>query len=653
MNQHGIITPDLGEKVIQVLGRHASLPATGLVAGQAVASALDEVLGTGIPVYNDIDIFLSDDAWRKAWPQDLPLPPAITADPLDWLEDIPKQEKARTLLAGRVTYFDDPTYESDDYACKLSVAQRELYSIGQTRTQGLLNYVRVDWSPHARNELEGMPDEVQSQQQMHWLTKVFDMNCTQAAVDLASGELHVSAHYERFLRSRQLQVVTGYTPVHSMLRYLKKREELKVFGNDDMHLRLMHRLVQVAQGDAALTTVRRRNVRTGHALVTYEEVQDECTRQGLDRGDYLSVTRAGQGHHNKPLSFGRKYFEQYLKHQKMLNPYFVLTRHEKKDVWLLTSKTADSKYDSYTEYQSPMVVALNFAEENLAPSKTAKARDEGYQILLDALIADGKNFHYAFKRARVNMGRAYCEGMEDENLRRRWLAVAPKHPEFFWATVAMPFLKQVELLRKMRTTFKKHGIDSPWGALAYKTSTYASLLLMHEPTWDAFVLEHIGTYDPLCKPLPLPASLGSVKIRELLSSRDLQVEGSRMRHCVGGYSSAVAEGKSRIVSLSMGESSQDCSTVEWRIEYHFKDATPGEMVLPSGVTFELRQNYGPENHQPEQALLDAETALREQLNGWVRENWEEAIALLGVEMRQAPKTRSALQALMDLDDIPF
>lgn len=652
MTHLSIITPDMGERVLKTLGRCGSLPSFGIIAGQAVASAIDEVLGLATPVYNDIDVFMSTEEWRALWPSDIERFEA--REP--WYQRPDGGRDQHALFASRVSYMDEPTLDSDDYTRKLSVAQRELYSIGQTRTEGKLNFVRVEWSDSVMRQASDMqasevPMTAIRGCEMNWLTKVFDMNCTQAAVDLATGQLHVSNQFEKFIRSRQLQVVTGFTPVHSLLRYLKKRDELEVYGDDAMHMRLMRMLVQRSQGAEAVAQVRRRMMVQGNPEFTDEDVREEQRRRKLKDDGYRDQ-RTGTGRHGEPLSFGRKYFDLYVKHQKVLNQHFLLTRHPKKDLWLLTSKNADNEYCAWADYQCPTVVAVQFAENSLAPSKAVSAMEAGFEELCAAF--EDAYYRTTLRRARNQLGRAYMEGMQDENNRKRWLAVVPEHPEFFWATVALPFQVQLEVIRRLRKSFKKLGMPQPWGTLSGYYSHTVARMLKDDKEWQEFVDRHAGTFEPICEPLPLPERIGDVVIRELTTSRDLQIEGLRQHHCVGGYTESVAHGHCRIVSLVLGDASNMRSTMQMSVDvsYEQREEDDGEMERPARIEFYCGQNRTAFNKQPLPQLEAAGKELLLIANKWAQENLQEAIALLGVKPRE--RYRQRLRMLVDDDeDIPF
>lgn len=65
--------------------------------------------------------------------------------------------------------------------------------------------------------------------------------------------------------------------------------------------------------------------------------------------------------------------------------------------------------------------------------------------------------------------------------------------------------------------------------------------------------------------LGLQQSYAGVRVKELMTNMELKTEGTRMSHCVGGYSPSVRSGDCRIVSFTSGPSKLDSSTLELRV----------------------------------------------------------------------------------------
>jgi len=628
MSQSKLFSPRLGEEVLKRLGRYARLPTSGIIAGQSVASAIDEILGKAKPVYNDIDIFISSEKWEELWPEDCAKAQERRRDGEGRLTRCANHG----MLADTVTYIHDAELHADGYSRSVSIGHRSLYAIASTRTEGLLNYVQVAWQG-ATWTARRQSARKRARQHIQWLTCVFDLNCTQAGVDIETGEFYVTPAFEQYFKTRQLQVVTGFTPAHSLLRYLKKRAELEAFGDDETHLAFTRKMVEQSQGDAAVAELRRQVFREGRVGIPGEDIVRERVRQGMDKGFEPSWQRAGSGLGAQPLSFGRKYYEMYVKYEDVLDEHFTLTQHRKQDLWLLTSKAPPDVRTQAHYYISPTTVALRFAESRKVPSKQERAREAGLAEVVSAMEGI-PGAEQSLMKAFLNFGHGYLDGVDDTNLRKRWLDVCTKHPEVFWGLVALPFRDQVSIQRRLRTEFKKIGIREPWGALSGYPSSWVRGLLTNEEQWAELIHAHKGSLEPLCVPLPLPSTTGRIQVCELVSTQALKAEGARQHHCVGSYSEAVRDKRSRIISFAKGESSSERSTAEWGIRVNWSDRDAAGQSWVTRVWFERVQHQGFGNSQPAEDLLAAEETVREALNRWADDNLAEALAVLAIDDRR-------------------
>jgi hypothetical protein len=186
------LRPEMGEAILEHLRKRAPLPKYGVLAGQAVASAIDDLWGRGGGVYNDLDVF------------------------------IPCEEKhvsaGRDRVIRMATRVRAVPVAEQDYE---GVIQRHLellktYQITGVSYDGLVNKVfftlpknvmRV--ADHTRRVIAG-----------------FDINAVRVGINLANGQLVWDNYYEQFLRTRELRLVAAYTPAHSFIRLLKKAQEL-------------------------------------------------------------------------------------------------------------------------------------------------------------------------------------------------------------------------------------------------------------------------------------------------------------------------------------------------------------------------------------------------------------------------------------------
>lgn len=207
------LNADMGEAILARLQDFTSLPGRGYVAGQAVASAVSELFGDGRAVkYNDVDVFRD-------------LTPAEVQEYID----IPNLPRATRAI--RTTRF--TTLEIEEEYRRPVANPVDRYRVLRTRREGLLNEIVCRF------------DDDNPQK----FLETFDINCVQVGVDLQSRKLVWTKEFERFNRTRELDVVTLHTPFHSLIRYFKKKQELDgVSGNDKRIIEMLAAAYYIEMG---------------------------------------------------------------------------------------------------------------------------------------------------------------------------------------------------------------------------------------------------------------------------------------------------------------------------------------------------------------------------------------------------------------------
>jgi hypothetical protein len=165
-----------------------------------VSSALFELFADnrdGLSVYNDLDAFS----------------PATNADY--------KAVAASSRALSTVDY-QHCQVEVDSGLLRLAVSAT--YHIVRSYRHGNLNGVAFD----------GLYGDRNGQRKLLQLLMGFDINCTQAGIDLATGHLECTPAFREFWQTRQLRITNVQTPNHTAMRWFKKRHELPgAFGDDD------------------------------------------------------------------------------------------------------------------------------------------------------------------------------------------------------------------------------------------------------------------------------------------------------------------------------------------------------------------------------------------------------------------------------------
>lgn len=183
--------------LIAHLSKMATLPDDGLLAGQALCSAILDLHCGGGGVYNDIDIFMAASAEKLA----------------ELASDERKREDAMSLGI--------PVAQLDGYG-QMSLESDVGIHMAGSDSEGMLNII---WCNVENEDLT--PGR---------LVYSFDLNAVEVALDLRHKELTWSRGFEEFLESRQLEITSLASPERTLLRYLKKRQEFAPFGQDDLVL---------------------------------------------------------------------------------------------------------------------------------------------------------------------------------------------------------------------------------------------------------------------------------------------------------------------------------------------------------------------------------------------------------------------------------
>ena len=200
----------------EVVTQYASPGTQAILAGQALGSALSRLLGgvDHLPV-NDYDVFL------KA-----PGPPAVASTaPLPALHGLPAT--AGGAYADQVI----SASRGDAQATGTGGRQpggRQRYRVLSAERVGRVNLIRIHFAQPLAS------DETFAQRTL----ADFDFNCCQCALDLHSRVLFYSAAFLDFLSSRTVQVVTAFTPCHTVVRLLRKQWEFAPLATVDLALEL-------------------------------------------------------------------------------------------------------------------------------------------------------------------------------------------------------------------------------------------------------------------------------------------------------------------------------------------------------------------------------------------------------------------------------
>jgi hypothetical protein len=493
------LSADLGNAVIARLEQIATIPyEEGLVAGQAVSSAVLELLGLpGGAVYNDIDIFV-DSAWRFR----------------DSDDEVRADEEDCAILA--------KSHQLQTWYGELRVIGHDDCTLVSSREEGKLNILETYFE--CRQDFSYLYPQQ--------LIAGFDLNCVQAAVCLKTRKLFWTSAFEAFTRSQQLELTSLYTPVHSLLRLLKKRDELNgVFVNVPKALEIV-KFALSHSDEEAFSKGPTLGPKAQALFARY--AQELAAHLVLDN----SVPTTGaviESRESNPV----------VRVVGAVDPRLEET------VRLLCEYRVDAGRGSYLN-RALMAAHLVYDKH----SEPLRARLEHFKLCDDAGILE---------RLFIQ-GPSYLNGNISLSDLRRVFKLTREHPRLplDWL---QKFSHCMEARTVIRACIEHYGL---WVVGSFETREVPLIDMSGAIPRVRSFNEMKPEFDVVQKDVHTPLRsrvLGCIKlngmtVEELDTRAKLVEEGARLHHCVGGYGSVVKQGAARVFSIRSGPKATDCSTLE-------------------------------------------------------------------------------------------
>ena len=482
---------------------NASLGWHGVVAGQAVASAIFEQFDLPLePVYNDIDIFVED---NTGFGQRFVLRNAVLS-----------------TIAPQVSDVIQGSYG------ELFLARRAAYKVISTRRKGMLNYVYYEQPTGGVMDLIG----------------TFDMNAVQVGIDLSRRQVYFTDAFHAFLNTRQLEIANASTPLASLIRYHKKKGELKAYGDDEF------------AAAVALACI------NAHNAGTFET--------------------------GAVIAFGKPTLDKFFKlpDQKVITDRFeIRERGRALGEYATYSMAPKATSHCYNIKQLSNVPIFNqFFNEYESSLRESRPYHIGIDVPLLLKLANNKKKVRQIQRLYQNVGKHGRPYLAEAVLLRpelfaRWdgnekqakavLKELQRHEELVSMHTLPSFRSQYAVTEAMKSIMRKEEYGNMLpphvGKELYRNKhrNLRTSELMHAAKHEAR-----KQYDSL-KKLNAPEELvgrrqiGDVCIKELSDGISLHQRGEEEHHCVASYASQVANGESVILQLDNGKRSQS-ATMELR-----------------------------------------------------------------------------------------
>ncbi len=614
----------LNEIIQQKFG---SSPSLGIVAGQAVASALFEHIGLGQGPYNDIDTFVHYDQAPHCPHYDDPNPIAESGEP---------RRTGIKRSFGRNFGITDPSISSgslgisviDPISCNGYSVNYSHYDLGAP----YINYVRIspDNIPYEKVRTAKAQGYSALSGYAELILNGFDINACQIALDLKAGTVVWTDEFQNFLYHKQLKSTFLGTPMHTAVRLLRKRNDL-AFASLDLDEEM-----------SKLQTARQVFIHIEHA-------------RELESGDYHMSYLPGN-------LFSQVYYQRAMEHMDTLSRYFKLEtkpcsfddsyineeneeveQRVVKDMFVLTPTNYDESLVGHyneifpfsTYYRRncekvnrflPVLMALMKGEKNRkAVAKFVKERAGLFDVALskeEAVLSEWWTISH------LNDGFQACRRLSKKQMDAA-LNTYKRHPDLISTFVYDEKINTYDLLcrAKLVNWLDKNNLSYYVGWLetnAFKLNSWekdhkhivrthalkkAHYVSMDDPDFRTKIKARSETFfkeaHQYRRPHRIQETLTKVmskhptyELRELSSYGELLQEGIEMRHCVGGYYQRIEEGYTIIVALAdlssdvMDRSNR--STLEIRFTRRAEHSDLFEAVR--GQLYSYRNETAPDGH---------------------------------------------------------
>lgn len=374
------------------------------------------------------------------------------------------------------------------------------YTIVATVRDGNLNYV---WCT--------TPQELGNWSATRLLMS-FDINCVEVAIDLERGRLYWTPAFEFFWRTRQLQLTSMHTPARTMLRYAKKRKELAAaYGDDEFTMQMLAAMAHDSVGSL-----------------------EHCFG-----GSGLAPKHAELFHELPVL---HEWFSLGPQQEDLRYPV-LLERQAKSAFVERFSVVADSVPET-------LIPRLMYAEQLQKPANYEALNAHFKKMLSECSLTSEAFQTFGLEYLRGNHSPRHVTTIAD---------AVEDHNRLDGALFGLTLDQQYQAVRELNRRAKHEG---SWVYGVVETQAVPLDMMSLDNIADFFERESNFAAGALSEKLFEDITYKDWHIKQLVTRKDLGVEGEVMGHCVGGYSTNVQNKLSVILSIRKGNDKTRWTTVE-------------------------------------------------------------------------------------------
>lgn len=491
----------------------------GFISGGSVSNIIISMLHGGEPVINDIDVYqeTKDNSSKEEWYP--------------------------------TTYIDEDGLEivNDSYGRIFVSEDGARMKVTGHRRKGIFNIISYVYENYRKIGVTTVADKNLV------ILQGFDLNCCKSGLDLENEKIVYTSEFVEFLKTKQLKVVHPCAPIQTTIRIYRKMKDLDCYCNVDHEMRFL--------------TVAYKNVQSGQMSKyvgpeTYEKYE-KC-KEFVDK--YFTL-REPKNSEEIPYSLREKYYIGNKRNPEVRIWLFdsvmdfniiedVSTINKLKRVWqlLYTFKRGSEQdkinkifyknvflgkksEDSWSRFEYPKIGTLPLGE-SLPGKEIPYYNSTRYTFRMILTKSDYHKCNFDLKHVD------YIDNFTNEHY---GLQMFLKN--------CNTLMEQYELVRFIKSLVNKEG---QWVIGALENSNL-DLITTRDDNNKLFmniigkdvIIKLVEKYKKentgnLTEPIDLSDFEYKDCVRELVTKLELQNEGNKMGHCVGGYSRSIIEGISRI-----------------------------------------------------------------------------------------------------------
>jgi hypothetical protein len=595
------------------------------LCGGVVANVLYHLYHkTEKPIINDVDFFIMESAFN--------------------LSQEPKGSGFKSHLSLKTddlfSLFDAThnTIDKDGYDFVYQQEGGHRYHMIDERKDKLINWVGVSVENYDNNGVFGAnkPNGSTPKTNKEVILGGFDLNCTQAGLDISEGKIIYEEGFVEFLKTKQMIVTAPHTPMQTLIRLHKKVEELGCYCDMELESRFLLGAffcdgVKQTIGDVTYekylkykdtldeyVTLVKVSTKQIKEVLNISESKIEEQHIGKFCRDFLGFTRYHDYKHEgediddlieeegldvknlwmclpkrkielKPMSSNRE-LRNYKAYFNLMNRG-VRNIHKEKLGWFMNElkETDIHGYNiSRTLYKQEILKELGLT---LGFTSVTPINDE------DPLVYTLKEYGLTFISSDFTKEHVDHVIKFVKQHTRVWYKLPKKDFQYCYGEI-----------KKLISYAKKEG---DWVIGEFENYQYENGV--NRPMWRTQVRE-LKPYDfddfklivekkkkemlePLIEPISLEGFDYIDNVTELVTPLTLKNEGKTMGHCVGGYSNTIKEGGSRIFHVEFdGISSTLQIKKGMRIWPYLGDSSDKEKIKEweenTKAKWEISQHYG-------------------------------------------------------------